>query len=346
MILIEPEEYPEQRISQFSVSILAEKLLTVLGHLEDKKKDLEGKGLQFNARTLLLGPPGTDLEAFVYHIAREHPLKVVRVRISQALGNIANLSETIRIACEFAKRNSPAILFLERIDIFAQSNSVQGAVLQSEINEISWDENEVLVIASTTRPDLVDREVLSSFSRIHVFEGTTFDDRVRAFEKCLEGRDDFEPTQLAELTEGWSFSDIIHLSTNLLVQIPEVKEKFSRERFENFIKESGSLATGRQEVIDSISRRTRGVHLPLFDTTDSEYPSEFLDQLYIMAVGDDFQGTQRVIESLNSSLPLSVQDKEFLGKYPFLLSGSSEDRLTRLMRAKRSSDRLSRIMGR
>ena len=43
VILIEPEEYPEQRISQFSVGVLAEKLLTVLGHLEDKKKDLESK---------------------------------------------------------------------------------------------------------------------------------------------------------------------------------------------------------------------------------------------------------------------------------------------------------------
>ena len=113
-----------------------------------------------------------------------------------------------------------------------------------------------------------------------------------------------------------------------------------------FIKESGSLATGRQEVIDSISRRTRGVHLPLFDTTDSEYPSEFLDQLYMTAVGDDFQGTQRVVESLNSNLPLSVQDKEFLSKYPFLLTGTAEDRLTRLMRSKKSVDRLSRIMGR
>ena len=82
---------------------------------------------------------------------------------------------------------------------------------------------------------------------------------------------------------------------------------------------------------------TLGVH---------EYPDEFLDQLYLMAVGEDYAETQRVIEVLNDGLPLSAKDKEFLSRHPFLLTGSAEDRLTRLLRAKKSSDRLHKIMGR
>jgi hypothetical protein len=77
-----------------------------------------------------------------------------------------------------------------------------------------------------------------------------------------------------------------------------------------------------------------------------EYPDNFLDQLYLMAVGEDYAETQRIIEVLNEGLPLSVKDREFLSRYPFLLNGSTEDRLTRLLRAKKSSDRLHRIMGR
>lgn len=346
VVLIEPEDLPEERISQYSVSQIAEKLRKVLEQSEEKRNALAQKGLRFNGRSLLIGPPGTDFEAFINHIAREHPLKIVKLRKSQALGDTDKLSESIRLSCEFARRNSPTILLLERIDIFGKTDSIQSAVLQSELADISWDENEVLVIATTTKPESIDREVLSSFDRIHVLEGATFNDRVRAFERSMEGRDDFEPTQLAEATEGWSFSDIIHLATNIIVQVPESKEMLSREQIEKVILECGAIGVGRQEVVDSISRKASGIHIPLFETTDSEYPSEFLDQLYLMAVGDDFQSTQRVIESLNSDLPLSSQDREYLSKYPFLLTGSGDDKLTRLTRAKRNSDRLSRIMGR
>jgi hypothetical protein len=76
------------------------------------------------------------------------------------------------------------------------------------------------------------------------------------------------------------------------------------------------------------------------------YPDSFLDQLYLMAVGEDFAKTQRVVESLNAGLPLSSNERSFLSQYPFLLGGTPEDRLTRLLRAKKSHDRLARIMGR
>jgi hypothetical protein len=82
------------------------------------------------------------------------------------------------------------------------------------------------------------------------------------------------------------------------------------------------------------------------EAADKVYPDEFVDQLYLMAVGDDYSRTQRVIETLNANLPLSNDEREFLSQYPFILTGSSEDRLARLLKAKRSNDRLRKVMGR
>jgi hypothetical protein len=65
-----------------------------------------------------------------------------------------------------------------------------------------------------------------------------------------------------------------------------------------------------------------------------------------MAVGDNYVRTQEVIENLNKGMPLSADEQQFLNKYPFLLQGEAEDRLTRLLRAKKTRDRLSRVLGR
>ncbi|MHA2022701.1 MAG: hypothetical protein ACTSWQ_03465, partial [Candidatus Thorarchaeota archaeon] len=72
VVLIEPEDLPEEKISQYSVSQVAGKLRKVLEQSDEKKNALAQKGLQFNGRSLLIGPPGTDFESFVHHIAREH----------------------------------------------------------------------------------------------------------------------------------------------------------------------------------------------------------------------------------------------------------------------------------
>ena len=98
--------------------------------------------------------------------------------------------------------------------------------------------------------------------------------------------------------------------------------------------------------MSSITQKISGDNKPKLDNLYYEYPDDFLDQLYLLAVGEDYANTQRVIEILNDGMPLSKADHEFLARHPYLLNGSAEDRLTRLLRAKKSSDRLQRIMGR
>ncbi len=346
IILKDPEDLSTERFSQPSVVERAKLFHSILSGYPTFKATLQKKGLQFGGRVLLVGPPGTDFEAFIFHIALEVPMKMIRFQMSAVIGGEDQISEALRTAVEFAKRNPPVVLYLEQTELLGREGTNHASVLYNSLKELTWDENEVLVVCSTSNSDRVERDILTSFDRVYIFPAPPLTERVQMFETLLEGRIDLNPTLLGDLTDGWGFSDIQHLSVSLLTGVPEGAEPLPRVKLEQLIESSGVPGLSRYETHDKIARTARGEHAPSPEAVNTEYPDDFLDQLYLMAVGDDFQGTQRIIETLNNNLSLTPQDRDFLSKYPFLLPGNPEDRLTRLMRAKRSSDRLSRMMGR
>lgn len=344
--LQDPEDLPTERFNQPSVLEKAELFHSIISGIPSMKETLGKKGLQFGGRVLLVGPPGTDFDTFVFHIAAEVPTKLLRLQMSALVGGTDKISEILHTSVEFAKRNPPVVLYLEQLDILGHAGTKHASILYNSFKELSWDDNEVLIICSTTNPSKIERDLLTVFDRVYIFPAPHLSERVRVFETLLEGRKDLDPSLLGEITDGWGFSDIQHLCISLLTDVPESSEPLPRIKLEQIIAGSGVHGLSRLETHESIVRTARGEFSPSPESVSKEYPEDFLDQLYLMAVGDDFQGTQRIIETLNNDMPLTPEDREFLSKYPFLLPGNSEDRLTRLMRAKRTSDRLNRMMGR
>jgi hypothetical protein len=237
-------------------------------------------------------------------------------------------------------------MLVERVDTIAPSNSDQSAILLDEVSRTSWDDEEVLVVGTTTRPNDIDAELLSAFDRTYIIEGTSLEDRVRILEQILKSREDIDPTVVAEITDGWSFASMKRLAVSLFMSETSESGQIPREQIEEIIEKSGVVPLSNPQFLETVVRRTTGSTQPPLDALNNKYPDDFLDQLYLMTVGEDYAGTQRVIEVLNDGMPLSKEDREFLARHPHLLSGSPEDRLTRLLRAKKSSDRLQRIMGR
>ena len=344
--LTTPEQVPTERVSQYSVVNFAMEFLQLLRRYEVVKAKMEERGMGFGGRVLLIGPPGSDFGAFPHFLAREVPIKIVRFKMEGVLDENKRSNTALREGFEFARRNSPTLLYIEKLEFLAPRDSVQSVVLQDEITNTDWSGEEVITITATTRPELVDRELLALFDRTYIVEGTSIDDRIRILEQVLKDREDFDVSVIAELTEGWGFSDVNHLALSLYMQETGEVGEMSREKVEELIEESRVAAFGDSRFFESVIRKTRGTRQPEINKLNEEYPDDFLDQLYMMAVGEDYAETQRVIEVLNEGLPLSVKDREFLSRHPFLLTGSAEDRLTRLLRAKKSSDRLHRIMGR
>lgn len=344
--LVTPEQVPIERVSQYSVVTFATEFLQLLRRYDVLKAQMNERGLEFGGKVLLIGPPGTDFGAFPHHLAREVPIKIIRFRMEGVLDEHKKGSDALREGFEFARRNSPALLYIEKLEALAPRDSVQSIILQDEIKRTGWSGEEVVTIAATTRPEQVDRELLSLYDRTYIVEGTTIDDRIRILEQVLKDREDIDVSVVAELTDGWGFSDVNHLAMSLFMLETTESGDMPRERIEELITQSRVGAFGDSKFLDSVVRKTKGTRQPELGKMREEYPDDFLDQLYLMAVGEDYTETQRVIEVLNEGLPLSAKDREFLSRHPFLLTGSAEDRLTRLLRAKKSSDRLHRIMGR
>lgn len=318
----------------------------LMKRFDDMKRNMSDKGIKFGSRVLLIGPPGTDFEAFTHYLCREVPLKLVRFRIEELLKESKRGPDILRVGFEFARRNSPTIMLVDRLDNIAPRNTAQSVSLQNEMSRTSWDENEVLVIATTTQPQFLDLDILATFDKTYVIEGTSIEDRVRLFEQVLKGREDIDISVVAELTDGWSFADVKRLATSLFMTEREEGVQIPREKIEDMISNSGVVPLTNPTILNSVIARVSGKTHPTLTKIEQEYPDDFLDQLYLMAVGENYTETQRVIEVLNDGMPLSKEDRGFLARYPFLLNGTPEDRLTRLLRAKKSSDRLQRIMGR
>jgi len=344
--LVMPEEILANRVSQSSVRDRAADFLAVIRRQASQKPELEERSIEFGGRAVLIGSLGTDFEAFVNHIAIEMPIKTIRFRLAEILGNSELTIESIRTIVEFARRNAPSLVFVERLEMLGPKDAPEAAVLQSELEHVSWDKDDVLVVASSTFPARVDPGILSVFDRAYLFDSATSTDRVRVLEQVLKGRTDIDASVVAEMTEGWSFADVKHLAVSLLMTQPEGQGQVSAEKLEQLIRQSGVLPVGKKGYVRSTVDRLESERAPDVGRVAEVYPDSFLDQLYLMAVGEDFAKTQRVVESLNAGLPLSSNERSFLSQYPFLLGGTPEDRLTRLLRAKKSHDRLARIMGR
>jgi SpoVK/Ycf46/Vps4 family AAA+-type ATPase len=346
VILSRPEDLDTDRLGQYSVRENAKTFHESIIRLAKIGDDLQLKGLSYGGRVLLIGGVGTDFEAFVQYLSREIPINIVRPRMERVLGRPDSIRESISFWFEFAKRNAPSILYLEKMEYIAPAQSRESALLGIEAEGTSWVNDEVLLVASTSSPQLMDAELLSVFNHTFVSESATLDDRVRLFEAAFKDREDLSPTDAAELSEGWSFSETQHLAVSLVLCQAQEEGQIPREKLEQMIADSGVLPVGRKRAFEDMVTRIQGLKVPSISPVETEYPDEFLDQLYLLAVGENYAETQRVIEALNSSLPLSSKDLEYLSEYPFLMKGTAEDRLTRLLRAKKSNDRLRRIMGR
>ncbi|MHA2140693.1 MAG: hypothetical protein ACXADC_13330 [Candidatus Thorarchaeota archaeon] len=346
VVLTRPEDLESDRLGQYSIRENAKTFHDSIARYSTLSDDLRKSGLSFGGKVLLIGGVGTDYEEFVQYLSREIPISVLRPRMERVLGRPETVRESISFWFEFAKRNAPSILYLEHAEYIAPRHSRESALFGVEAERISWDRDEVLLIASTSAPQEMDAECLSVFNRTFVSEMATLDDRVRLFEAAFKNREDLNPTDAAELCEGWSFREAKHLAANLLASEPQEDGQVSREKLEEMIAVSGVLPVSRRRAFEHMMSRIQGLQVPSIDVVEAEYPDEFLDQLYLLAVGENYSESQRVIEALNSGLPLSAKDLEYLSAYPFLMKGTPEDRLTRLLRAKKNNDRLRRIMGR
>jgi transitional endoplasmic reticulum ATPase len=172
---------------------------------------------------LLFGPPGTGKTLIAQAVANESNANFISVKGPQMLSKWVGESEkAIRETFKKARQVAPCIVFFDEIDSIAPMRSAMtedGKVSERIVNQLLTELDgleplkEIVVIAATNRPDMLDPALLRSgrFDRLVLVGQSTLTGRKDIFRihtRNIPMGDDVSIDDLAILTEGFVGSDI------------------------------------------------------------------------------------------------------------------------------------------
>ncbi|MFZ1315452.1 CDC48 family AAA ATPase [Methanothrix sp.] len=175
---------------------------------------------------LLYGPPGTGKTMIAQAVANETSANFISIRGPQMLSKWVGESEkAIREIFRKARQVSPAIIFFDELDSLAPMRGVEeggSRVMERVVNQLLAELDgleslkDVMVIAATNRPDILDPALLRSgrFDRMLLVGPPDRQGRYEILKihaaKTPKG-EDVSLDELAELTDGYVGSDLDNL---------------------------------------------------------------------------------------------------------------------------------------
>ena len=178
--------------------------------------------------TLLLGPPGTGKTLLARAIAGEADVpfysingsEFIQLYVGVGAGRVRDLFAT-------AKAHAPAILFIDEIDAVGRErgSGVGGGhdereqtlnQILSEMDGFEQNDNMVMVLASTNRPDVLDSALLrpGRFDRHITVDRPSLKGRIEMFEvhtRHVPLAEDVDLEKMARATVGFTGADIRNL---------------------------------------------------------------------------------------------------------------------------------------
>ncbi len=189
-----------------------------IGKALEYRDYLRDVGLYEIGKLLFVGPPGTGKTSTARALSGWFSLPMVEVRLSMVTSQyLGETSKNIDKVFDLAKKLSPCILFVDEFDFVAKTRTSDehGAIkravntLLKAIDDISLVEHGVLLIAATNHPQLLDYAAWRRFDKVLNFPLPDAEIRRKILDTVLSKIDsDVDTYELAELTEGYSGSDL------------------------------------------------------------------------------------------------------------------------------------------
>lgn len=210
-------------------------------------------GLRPPKGILLFGPPGTGKTLLAKAVATESGANFIAVRGPEIFSKWVGESEKmVREIFRKARMAAPAVIFIDEIDALATARGLGGdslvservvAQLLAEMDGVKALEN-VVVIAATNRPDLVDPALLrpGRFDRIIYVSPPDFRARLEILlihTKATPLAKDVDLEELARRTEGYSGADLellVREATFLALREDINAKEVSMRHFEEALK--------------------------------------------------------------------------------------------------------------
>ncbi len=200
-----------------------EELEEVVDFLKSPKKFLE-IGAKIPKGLLLMGAPGTGKTLLARAVAGEAGVPFYHLSGSEFVEMFVGVGASrVRDLFKEAKRNSPAIIFIDEIDAVGRSRGIGlgggNDEREQTLNQIlvemdGFEPNEkLIVIAATNRPDVLDRALLrpGRFDRrvtIDLPDRESREDILQVHSKGKPLAEDVNLKVVAERTSGFSGADL------------------------------------------------------------------------------------------------------------------------------------------
>lgn len=179
-------------------------------------------GITPPAGVLLYGPPGTGKTMLAKAVANEAEANFISIKGPELLNKFVGESERgIREVFRKARLASPTVIFFDEIDSIASKrgmsgeNSVTERVVSQILTEIDGLEQlqNVIVIASTNRPDIIDPALLrpGRFDRLVYVKPPTYEGRrdiLDLYFRDMPLASDVDLEEIARNLDGFVGSDI------------------------------------------------------------------------------------------------------------------------------------------
>jgi transitional endoplasmic reticulum ATPase len=187
-----------------------------------KKEAFSRLGITPPRGVLLYGAPGTGKTLLAKAVATESEANFILVKGPELLSKWVGESEkAVRKIFEKARQTSPTIIFFDEIDSMAhkRSDSADSKVNERVVNQLLTemdglqDLNDVVIIAATNRPDMLDTALLrpGRFDRIVLAPVPDKGSRNAIFKVHTKGMPlakDFDLKKLVDKTEGYVGADL------------------------------------------------------------------------------------------------------------------------------------------
>jgi transitional endoplasmic reticulum ATPase len=182
----------------------------------------ESIGIRPPRGVLLFGPPGTGKTLLAKAVATESGVNFISVKGPELLSKWVGESErAVREVFRKAKQAAPSLIFFDEVDsiVPARGSGLDSHATERVVSQILTELDgvvelkDVVVLAATNRPDLVDPSLLrpGRFDRLIRIPIPDRQAREKIFEIHLSGMpldDDVSVTDLAEMSKGWTGADV------------------------------------------------------------------------------------------------------------------------------------------
>eukprot|EP00250_Pteridium_aquilinum_P010505 c19435_g1_i1 orf=463-2994(-) len=219
---------------------------------------------------LLFGPPGTGKTMLAKAVATEAGASFINVSMSTITSKWFGEDEkNVRALFTLAAKVAPTIIFIDEVDSMLGQRSRNGEheAMRKIKNEFMahWDGllskagERVLVLAATNRPFDLDDAIIRRFERRLMVGLPDKDNRERILRTILEKEaiaDDLDFAELANMTEGFTGSDLKNLCT--VAAYRPIRELMKQEQKKNENKAAASDAESDKPSSTDTSQEDAG----------------------------------------------------------------------------------------